>query len=427
MADTRIRSNGASSGAPSTPATDARTRAHGIPAASTLAPPGEHQVGHPLEPEHRAGRTDELGEQGRGPARPRPDVEHPLTRPHVEQLEHRLHGARLAVGLAVADVERPVVRRAPPLRRGEEPLAGLGRHRGPRRAAAASTATPAGPRAPSRRRGGRSGRRTASGPGSGVGTRACTAVASIESTSPPIGPTDVAPTRWPAARSSTSLMIPSPPGPVIQPRVDPASGARPTATSSPASRACCSVRPTEPTSGSVKVTRGTAWYSASRASSPVRLGDVGEGDRRLVHRHVREGALAGDVADRPQLVAGPHPRVGVDRAGLRGRGPTESSPTSARLGRRPAATSSRSDPSSTGGATGVGERHREPAVGVAHRADRRSGEHLDAVGGHRARRPPPRTRAPRAPGRVVPPRRARPWCRTGRTPGPARPRSRRRR
>ena len=39
MADTSTRSNGASSGAPSTPATDARTRAHGIRAASTLALP----------------------------------------------------------------------------------------------------------------------------------------------------------------------------------------------------------------------------------------------------------------------------------------------------------------------------------------------------------------------------------------------------
>ena len=39
MADTSTRSNGASSGAPSTPATAARTRAHGIRAASTFAPP----------------------------------------------------------------------------------------------------------------------------------------------------------------------------------------------------------------------------------------------------------------------------------------------------------------------------------------------------------------------------------------------------
>ena len=39
MADTSTRSNGASSGAPSTPATDARTRAHGIRAASTFALP----------------------------------------------------------------------------------------------------------------------------------------------------------------------------------------------------------------------------------------------------------------------------------------------------------------------------------------------------------------------------------------------------
>ena len=41
-----------------------------------------------------------------------------------------LDRARLAVGLAVADVERAVVPRPPPLRPREEPLARLGRHRG---------------------------------------------------------------------------------------------------------------------------------------------------------------------------------------------------------------------------------------------------------------------------------------------------------
>ena len=65
----------------------------------------------------------------------------------------------------------------------------------------------------------------------------------------------------------------------------------------PVSRACCSVRPTRPTSGSVKVDPGQPVVAADRA----RRGRAGA--RRapgLPDRDVRERAAAGDVADRVQ-------------------------------------------------------------------------------------------------------------------------------
>jgi hypothetical protein len=51
---------------------------------------------------------------------------------------------------------------------------------------------------------------------------------------------------------------PGVPGPCTNPREDAATSAAPTATGIPAARAAASVAPTEPTSGSVKVTRGSA-------------------------------------------------------------------------------------------------------------------------------------------------------------------------
>ena len=62
---------------------------------------------------------------------------------------------------------------------------------------------------------GRSGRRRSCSRGRSTGTRAWTARVSIESTSPPLGPTDVAPTSRPSR--TTSLMSPSLPGPVHVP------------------------------------------------------------------------------------------------------------------------------------------------------------------------------------------------------------------
>jgi hypothetical protein len=48
---------------------------------------------------------------------------------------------------------------------------------------------------------------------------------------------------------------------------------------------------------------------------PVLAEDVGGGDASLVHRHVREGALAGDVPNGPHPVRGAHPLVDLDHAG----------------------------------------------------------------------------------------------------------------
>ena len=107
-------------------------------------------------------------------------------------------------------------------------------------------------------------------------------------------------------RPATSLMKPSLPALWIQPRADDGTCAMPTRTSRPCSLACASVRPTEPISGSVKVTRGTAWYSARVVLLPE---DVGDDDARVVHRHVRERAVPDDVADRPDPGSGPHPVV----------------------------------------------------------------------------------------------------------------------
>ena len=188
-----------------------------------------------------------------------------------------------------------------------------------------------------RRRGGRSGRRRSSTAACRSGPRR--ARRSPASTAPlrPLGPTAVAPTSTPRSASSTSLTSPLA-ALAIQPRVDEARSVVPTRTVSPASRACCSVIPTEPTSGSVNVTCGTAWYAAGGPSWP-RMSRTAIGG--LVHRHVRERALAGDVADRPEP-SSPAPASArrsrsTARAGSR---PTVSSPRSARFGRRPAATSS---------------------------------------------------------------------------------------
>ena len=67
--------------------------------------------------------------------------------------------------------------------------------------------------------------------------------------------------------------------------------------------------PTDPTSGSVNVTRDTA-CSSRRAAGDAE--DVVDRHARLVHGHVGERALAGDVADRPQPLEPVHAHVVVD-------------------------------------------------------------------------------------------------------------------
>ena len=78
------------------------------------------------------------------------------------------------------------------------------------------------------------------------------------STSPPIGPAEVAPTRMSRRASATSLMNPSLPALWIHPRADDGIWVIPVRTSIPCSRARASVSPAWPISGSVKVTPGTA-------------------------------------------------------------------------------------------------------------------------------------------------------------------------
>src|SRR6266702_4209142 len=101
-----------------------------------------------------------------------------------------------------------------------------------------------------------------------TGTCPCTATARAPSTSPPAGPAEVAPTSTPRSVSSMILMSPSLPALWIQPRADDGTCVMPVRTVRPCSRACASVSPTEPLSGSVKVTRGTARYSAAGPSWP---------------------------------------------------------------------------------------------------------------------------------------------------------------
>ena len=104
--------------------------AHGIPSAATAAEPDSTRSGTRSTPS-----TDPVGPTSSASSavvqpEPGPDVEHPVSRVDVEQLDHRVHRARLAVGLAVPDVQRAVVARPAADRPREEPRAGMGRHRG---------------------------------------------------------------------------------------------------------------------------------------------------------------------------------------------------------------------------------------------------------------------------------------------------------
>ena len=71
----------------------------------------------------------------------------------------------------------------------------------------------------------------------------------VRQVSPPAGPAAVAPTSTPLVASATSLISALVAGPSSQPRADSGSSACPVRTSSPCSRACASVSPTEPDLG----------------------------------------------------------------------------------------------------------------------------------------------------------------------------------
>ena len=143
--------------------------------------------------------------------------------------------------------------------------------------------------------------------------------------------------------------------------------------SSPASRACASVSPTAPTSGSVKVTRRDRAVLRPGSVLAEQVAHRGDG---LVARDVGVSALAGDVADRPEPLAGAHPLVGRRATSASGSSPTVSRPMSSRFvraaGRRPAARlGSRRRP--------VPRRTCEGAV-VVDAGDVDAGAHVDAVG-----------------------------------------------
>ena len=155
---------------------------------------------------------------------------------------------------------------------------------------------------------------------------------------------------------------------------------------------------------------------------PVRAEQVAHRDLRLVERHVGEGALPGDVADRPEPLAGPQPLVGLELLGVR-REPDRLEPDVVEVGlaahgdQQVLGAQRRSPPTSSD----------EPAVvlapGSSSAPTRTStpsarSTRVDDLGAP----PAPRGRAagPRPPA-------ASPGSRTARTPAPARTRSARRR
>ena len=79
-----------------------------------------HQVRLQLDADDASARSGQLGQQRGGPARARSDVEHAVSGSDVEEPQHRLDRAGLRVGLAAADLERAVVRRAAELGRRQE-------------------------------------------------------------------------------------------------------------------------------------------------------------------------------------------------------------------------------------------------------------------------------------------------------------------
>ena len=129
-AETSTRSYGAPSGTPSTPGSASPIRAHGCPVRARFAAPKADQLGLQLDADDGTPRPGQVRQQRGGPPRPRPHVEHPVAGAHLQQPQHRGDRPRLAAGLAVAEVERPVVRRPPDLVGWQEAHAGLGPERG---------------------------------------------------------------------------------------------------------------------------------------------------------------------------------------------------------------------------------------------------------------------------------------------------------
>ncbi len=165
----------------------------------------------------------------------------------------------------------------------------------------------------------------------------------MPSSSPPYGPTTVAPTSTPRSASSTSFTKPSLPGPWIQPRELDAICCTPTRTVQPVG-ARLLLGLADP--ADLGIGEGHPGQPVVAAEHVLALEQVRGEHARLPDRDVRELAVPGDVADRVEAVgdAACGRRRSSDRAD--GSRSTVSSPMSARLGLRPAATSSR-DPVST--------------------------------------------------------------------------------
>ena len=134
----------------------------------------------------------------------------------------------------------------------------------------------------------------------------------------------------------------------------------------------------------MKVTRGTAWYSASRASSPVRsVMSASATAAWYIDMWVK--APLPVMSPIAQSLSPARIRASVSTARACGSSPTASSPRSAMLGRRPAATSSRSERSSTAvPPASVSETVNRPSAWRTEPIDAPA-MHLDAVGRHRAR------------------------------------------
>ena len=104
---------------------------------------------------------------------------------------------------------------------------------------------------------------------------------------------------------------------------------------------------------------------------------VADHDRRLVHRHVREGALARDVADRPEQLTRSHPLVGLDHLEVVGQAHGVEA-DEVEVGVPPGGDQQLLRPHRL-----AVHAQREAVVVVGHGVDRGAGEHGDALVGER--------------------------------------------
>src|SRR5713101_7439651 len=144
---------------------------------------------------------------------------------------------------------------------------------------------------------------------SATGTCPCTATTKAPSTSPPAGPAEVAPTRTPRVLDQLDE-------PVVAGLMDPATGRRRQLRDpGPHGQALVAGLPLgQPHRPDLGVGERHPGHGAVAVGRSVLAEDVPGSYAGLVHRHVGEGALAGDVTDRPQPVGGPHPLIGATAA-----------------------------------------------------------------------------------------------------------------